>query len=177
MIWLIPILGAFLNRWHGGGFFKAPRWLKQACWALPFVFTTDWWPIAVLAFTASFWGQATGHGRGQSLKEPLKGDPEKVEILTLWAQKYLSVYWYKVLILSVCGVAMALGGVIGSLLTGHWFVGLSFLLAGAFSPPAYMLGYKIYPNQYGGKIPFLNKATEIGEFGTGLIIFLPFLLL
>lgn len=175
---ILPIMGAFLNRWHGGGFFKAPRWIKNISWGLPFLSVAWFHPFFMVpAFFLSFSGESTGHGRGQSLKEPLKGSPEKIEILISWAQKYLSVYWYKVLIISVCGIAMALGGVVGSLLMGHWLAALSFFLAGAFSPVAYMVGYIIYPNQYGRGLPYLNKATEIGEFFSGFIIFLPFLLL
>lgn len=169
---LLSLLGGFINRWHGGGFFTAPRWVKQTIWALPFILTA--WPHMLFvgpAFIMCFAGIATGHGRGQSLKEPLTGMPEKIEILTLWAQPHLSVYWYKVLILSVCGIAMASGGIIGLLFTGHILGALILLIAGAISPIAYMLGWAIHPKEIGKGWWFFNTATQIGEWGTGVICY------
>lgn len=74
MIFLCALLGAFISRWHGGGFISGtPKVLKNIAWALPFglctaftvlPYTTTF--VAILlgatAFILCLLGKATGHG-------------------------------------------------------------------------------------------------------------------
>lgn len=170
IVLLSALLGGWIYRWHGGGWgIGGPRVLKNILFALPFA-APGWgaWGMQAEDFGASVSGVATGHGRGQSLKEPMKGTPEVVEFFTLWAQPHLPVYWYKCLTLFASGTWMASGGANGYLLTNNYYGAALTILGGMMKPIAYMIGWKIYPTGSGkGISPSLCQATQIGEFLTG----------
>lgn len=155
---LIALAFGWVSRMCGGGPPKLPWVTDQLIYALPYAFiASPAGPWAVLAYAGAVLGKLTGHGRGISLGEPMKegSKPERLEYLILWLQPYLPVYWYKVLILSVTGLAVtALPSVV--LLPLDPRASVLILLSGLLKAPAYMLGWKI------GK-----KPTEIGEFLTG----------
>ncbi len=78
MIFILPFIGAFLSRWHGGGFFYAPKFIKTALWSVPFavlsmvsvaphVSTVVMIEVMLSVFTACFAAKATGHGQYMSL--------------------------------------------------------------------------------------------------------------
>jgi len=149
-IFVFSLVGAFISRFHGGGFFDSPRWLRNTLWALPFaVLAGPWAPVA---FTMCFLGKTTGHGRGISLGEPLKGEPEKLEVFTLWLLPYLTDYQYKLLLLFVSGILSVSGGI---------FISPYVLNGGALKPLAYAIGWSTYP----------EHGTVIGEYLTGFFAF------
>ena len=81
LIILCGVIGALISRWHGGGFFKSPKVLKNLFWAIPFALVSilafhgsPLWVqvlVAVIALALSIAGKAMGHGRGFRLKEPV----------------------------------------------------------------------------------------------------------
>lgn len=171
----VVFLMALISRWHGGGWdSSAPHGIKAGVWAVPFALQSliaHDFITAGFALAASWAGKATGHGRGQSLKEPLTGDPERIELLTSWAINLLPTYWYKIFILFAAGIMAVSGGVIGFIFTGDYFGALAILLGGAAKPLAYAIGWKIFPHEFGtstnAELSDVDSATEIGEFLTG----------
>ena len=124
MIWLaIPYL-TIMSSWHGGQIIGgSPKLLKAFLWGLPFGI------VAGLAYAPYGWiailpgivvtalcalGKNTGHGRGFRLKEPMKegSELEKVEYLIRGLYGKIPLYWYKVLIMALAGLAAVLGCVL-----------------------------------------------------------------
>lgn len=183
IVLISALVGGWLYRWHGGGWgINGPRWLQNTLLGLPFFLTPVFYaglnfltvPTSALCGGEAITGVATGHGRGQSLKEPMKpGDaPEKVEIATLWAQKFLPVYWYKALILLACGLLITAGSAISFAVFGRFLSATLCLSGGVGTPIGYMIGWKIYPTGTGkGISPSLCQATQIGEFLSGFFLF------
>lgn len=172
---LCAALGAFLSRWHGGGFFETPKVLKNAAWALPFglssfyvTFGLGVIPAAVfglISFGLCLIGKATGHGGGMDLghskEEPGQGrKAEKLEYLILKFHGKIPQYWYDALLLALCGVAAVSGAIIAFGYTNPLLGALVFL-GGAAKAPAYMLGWSLSE----------DDATEIGELLTGFFAY------
>lgn len=155
---LITLVWGWVSRMCGGAPPKLPWGLDQWLYALPYlvVCLPSWWSIA--AYLGAVLGKRMGHGRGMSLREPMKpgSKPEKIEFLILWLQPHLPVYWYKVLILALTGLAVSL---VAGIVTHNPVLALSGLL----KAPGYMIGWAIYPSGKGRGIPYLNEATAIGE--------------
>lgn len=96
MIFALSFLGAVLSRWHGGGYFKAPRWIKNVLWAvIPALFTAFAFldaqkPVAavvcgLVSFALCIAGKATGHGQYMSLGSVIKSiKPEKFDFIVSW---------------------------------------------------------------------------------------------
>lgn len=155
---IFALLGGALYRWRGhASKYKKyfPRPFNQIAFALPHAAVCwpviGWWSALVLIFTTL--GVLTGHGRGMSLGIlKLIGDPEKIEILIKWLIPHIPVYWYKVLILALTGLAVTLpaGIVLGSPILA---------LSGALKALAYMIGWK-----------WCYRHTEAGEFLTGVFL-------
>jgi len=175
-ILVIPFM-AWVSRMAGGGWPKLPFGLDQWLFSLPYAALlgplTGWW--AVLAYLGAVIGKRTGHGRGISLKEPMKpgSEPEILEYPVLWLQPHLSVYAYKGLILAMTGMLGVLASVVLCAIWGQWLAAGALFLSGMAKTPAYMIGWAIFPD--GGDSRFdtsiaaqLNEATEIGEFLAGL---------
>lgn len=152
---MIELLGAFIYRWRGMSHpYKKyfPRPFNQMVFALPFAYeafihTDILVALVVLALTTL--GVLTGHGRGMSLNEPLTGKPETLEFLIRFLENKIPVYWYKVILLSITGLAITLPS---GIVTLNPILALSGILKG----PAYMLGH------FGSK-----RGTESGELLTG----------
>ena len=123
-------------------------------------------------------GKLTGHGRGISLFEPLKGKPEKVEFLILWLIPYLPTWAYKCLVLALCEAVVWSGM---ALAISPWL-----MLCAAIRPLSYLIGWGIWTyavnnghirrtqtakNKSVKRISFmpdyLGVHTAIGEFLTG----------
>lgn len=165
LIFVLGLTGAVFSLAHGGNFDLNQKWVKNTLWALPFgllVFFLVNPFLGVLAFCLSLAGKAAGHGRGISLLDPVTGEPEKLEILISWAQKYLTDYQYQVLILAVSGLAAVSGG----FLLGGWAIPV-MIVGGLMKPLSYMLGWAIFPKGSGEAFGFIDEATKCGEFLTG----------
>lgn len=133
------------------------------------------WLITALTFALALIGKTTGHGRGISLFEPLRGEPEKVEAATIRLQPYLPVWVYKCLILAACESFMWMGI---ALAARNPFI----LLAALVRPVAYLIGWSTWSicwrlrlvttkgKRLGIKFlpEFVDHHTAIGEFLTGL---------
>ncbi len=141
LIWFLPILGALLSRLHGSSI-EIPKVLKTFLWALPFgiaFIILSYSNIilclygAPLVVAGCMVGKATGYGRGFRLYEPMAdGDkPEKIEFLILPLYNRIPLYWYKVLIMTLAGIAAVSGAVVGFSLINPLY-GLVMLIAGAF---------------------------------------------
>lgn len=170
---LFTLLGGILSRLCGSDKYGLPLGLEQWLYALPYGLINiagGWWAIA--AFAGAFLGKRTGHGRGMSLKEPMKvgSKPEKLEYLVLWLQDKMSTYWYKVLITAVTGLATTLAAGIIFAIYQDTFWGIFIALSGLTKAAAYMIGWEIFPDGKDHDFPIteLDEATEIGEALTGL---------
>lgn len=180
------LMGALLSRWHGGGFFRAPKWLKNFCWAFPIATTCSslylnfYCPLlsAVFIFVlaASWTTKTTGKGGSQDLayspEEPGNGrDIEVLEHLIYWLYDKMPRYWYDVLGLAVNGlVAAAAPAIIIGYINPT--AGAFMLLGGLAVPAGYMIGWKIFPNHKGKGANDFNEATELGESISGGIYYL-----
>lgn len=200
MIWLIIPFMAHVSRMCGGAWPKLGG-LDQIIYAMPFAVITfllllptvgplwepyPWhvWAMAALAGATAFLGKRLGHGRGISLFEPLRGDPERVEIVIRWLEPYLPTWAYKCLILTLCEAVVWAGM---ALALSPWL-----MMAALIRPVAYLIGWGIWlyavENDYLrrthvapaflGAIPvsvkrisflpdYLGVHTAIGEFLTG----------
>lgn len=174
---LLPIYGAFMSRFHGGGFKGGVnKQLKNALWSLPFGVIAwlcggELW-ICALAVALCWVGVTTGHGRFLGSDEPLRDDmkPEKLEYLILWLQKSLHDRPYKHLGMAVTGLAAVSGSVI-AFMTINPLAAIIIALGGLLKGAAYEIGTYILPNQNQSGIKDLNYKTEIGEFVRGLFAY------
>lgn len=157
----IALFGAWTYRLRGRDQ-PIPKLVMEFFFAYPYTLSTvahgcpSWLSSIDTAITLLF--IATGHGRGQSLKEPFTpGDkPEKVEVIFFLTklQPYMSVYWYKALILAVIGLGITVPAGVS---THNPLLAISGLL----HPVAYMIGWKF----------FKGYETSVGEVLTGLFLF------
>jgi hypothetical protein len=173
ILFLFSLCGGWASRMCGGAKPNFPSVLNEMFYALPhtilFSCFCGWWSILV-GINVAVW-KRTGHGRGMSLKEPMKkgSKPEKIEVLTLWLQPYLPTYWYKFLIMSLLGFGLSLiPGIIWAVHVSV-FWGTVYAGSGLLAGPAYALGWRIYPNKKSNN-PYtqLGSGTEVGEFVTGI---------
>lgn len=174
---VFAIIGALLSRWHGGGFFSAPKFIMTASFALfpaiclglmipnDNVWTWLGWVLFALFVTGTV--KATGHGGvydlGTSEKEPFNGrDLEKIErALYPWAYDMLNRYWYDSLGMALKGLLMSLGVAI-PLLVYEPALSIPVILGGIMLAPSYMIG-RLFTEKY---------ATEFGEYVGGFFFYL-----
>ena len=180
--WLaaLPLIGAVLSRWHGGGFIGgSPKILKAFLWSVPFAalsafvhWDKDWWIVAsiaaaVLAFTMVF--RNTGHGGGMDLahspKEPGAGrTPERLEYLILWLHGRMPQYWYDFLLMAIIGLFGALPLAI-ALWPVNMMAALVLVIFGTVGKcVSYANGWIIYDEVEDIFPKDLEEATAIGEF-------------
>jgi hypothetical protein len=195
----VPIIMAHLSRMCGGAWPKIGG-LDQVLYALPFAAITfllllptigplwqpyPWhiWVLSGISGLLAFLGKRLGHGRGISLFEPLRGDPERVEIIIGMLLRLINVtipVWaYKCLILALCEAVVWSGM---ALAISPWLMSAAFI-----RPVAYLIGWGIWRyaennghirrtktarNKSVKRISFLpdylGSHTAIGEFLTGL---------
>ena len=188
LLLLLPILGAFLSRLHGGGFISGVnKSLKNILWALPFgllsiyaVFTaTDNIYMIISSFIISMGlcvvGKATGHGGGMDLahspKEPYNGrDPEKLEYLILWLHGRINQYWYDALILAIVGFVSVSGAVL-VLSFVNPLAAIVVALGGVLKALSYIIGWAVFMVVDFSCTDDLNEETEIGEVLTGFFAY------
>lgn len=191
---LIPAM-AYLSRMCGGAPPKLPLFTDQFIWGLVFagvafiallptaghIFSPyPWhiWVLSVISGITACLGKLTGHGRGIGVYEPMKGDPEKVEAVSLWLLPHIPTWAYKCVILALCE-AVVWSGI--ALAISPW------LMLGLFlRPVAYLIGWHVWfhavkhnllhyvQSRDGANIgnisylpSFLGRPTAIGEFLTG----------
>ena len=164
MIYLIPILGALISRWHGGGFFRIGKVWISLIWALPFAYLVyaynPWLALPALALCAL--GKSSGHGNWFDLATMPQGTRERLEFIIRPLYNKIPEYWYDVIGLSVVGLAAVSGGL---LIAPYNPLGaVAIALAGLMKPLGYMIGWKLWPSP---------KSTEFGEYVTGFIAYLP----
>jgi len=185
---VLALIGAFLSRWHGGGFIGgSPKILKAFLWSLPFAGCAGlahhfgvslWWQTALWCAGVLAWSMVfknTGHGGGMDLahnsKEPGAGrDPEKLEFLILWIHGKVDQYWYDLILLTIIG----LFSVAGAAFAVGWVnpvAGAIIALGGLGKPAGYAIGWAVYPDGEGKGIKDLDHATAIGEALTGLFAY------
>lgn len=173
---LIPfaVIGGLISRMAGGMPPKLPLGLDQWIYAIPFAFV-NWsnYILMLIGYAGALVGKRLGHGRGISLKMPMKegSKPEVVEKLILWFIDKIPTYWYKVLVLVLTGLATTLLPGIALAIT-HLELGIAVALSGILKGVAYMIGWKIYPNYSGKGWDQFDTATELGEFFTGFFDYL-----
>lgn len=193
------VLGGVLSRWHGGGFFQAPKWLKNLAFGLPVGLTLIFLSYqslmtlglgqfadlfaAILAtgFILAF--KAIGHGGGfdlgHSSDEPGKGrDLERIEKwLFLYPGAYNSLprYWYDALILAVKGGLIAAAPAV-IIAFSSVFAGILVFFGGLIGFPAsYMVGWWLFDNT--SLLPKLRlQPTELAELLSGAVFFGSFML-
>lgn len=113
ILFILPALGGTLSAWHGGQIKGGSnKTLKNFLWALPFLICAlVFLPFSLINFLCmGNMLKATGHGRGFRLKEPMKigAEREKVEYLIWYLEGRIPLYWYKVLIMCLAGLAAVL---------------------------------------------------------------------
>lgn len=174
------LVGGWLSRMCGGGPPRLPYGIDTYIFCIPFALVglliSPWAGIASYAFAVL--GKRIGHGRGISLKEPMKptSEPERVEVVSLWLIDKIPTYWYKCLVLLLTAFVQNIGLSVCLVFVNLVFAVL-FFLSSIFKPIAYMIGWRIYPKGHGPGIPRLSSATALGEFLTGFFTFLCLLIL
>lgn len=159
---MIPLLGGLLSSWHGGNVpIKAPHVLKSIIWAVPFSLYAlhAGIALALVCLILCSLGKSTGHGRGFRLTEPMEegSKPEKVEYLIRGLYGKIPLYWYKVLIMALTGLAAVSGAVVAFSFVSIP-LGLLFALGGLFK---------------GINAIIFDKKTEIREFADGVCAYYP----
>lgn len=128
--WILGIVSA----WHGGRIHGGdPKFIKNLAWCLPFAVAVGiYCPVWTLVFVPLCYLKTMGHGRGFRLKEPMKdgSTPDSIErYLILPLLDKIPLYWYKVLLMSLVGLAAVSGGVIAFSIANP-LAGLCVALAG-----------------------------------------------
>jgi hypothetical protein len=153
MLLLLPILGAIISRWHGGGFFRFSKVVKSLTWALPFailVATYSIW-LAPVALALCSLGKSTGHGNWFDMATMPQGTRERLEFIIRPLYGKIPEYWYDALGLLLVGITAVSGGL---LIAFYDPLGaLLILLAGCMKPIGYMIGWHFWISP---------KSTEFG---------------
>lgn len=161
---LLPVIGAIISRWHGGGFFRFSKVCISLIWALPFVYLVwqyNYW-LVIPAFVLCALGKSTGHGNWFDLANAPQGDRERLEFIIRPLYGKIPEYWYDVLGLAVVGVAAVSGGLL--IAPYNQLGALAILAGGLMKPIGYMIGWRLFTSP---------KSTEFGEYWTGFFAYLP----
>jgi len=161
---LFSLIGGLISRWHGGGFFPAPKALKNVVWAAPFMVAAflavavtfpnnigDYSTVILLSLLCVA-GKAMAHGI----------------YIDLGRWKGGKGYWHDFVGLTSVGFLAVYGAVLVFVLMGFLIPAFIVALGGLLKGAAYEIGWSIYPQGTGKGIPWLNEATAIGEFLTGV---------
>lgn len=194
------VLGATLSRWHGGGVFPAPKWVRNVAFSLPIGLSLIYINYqslmslgygsfadvfaAIIATVCILLFKALGHGGGfdlaHSSKEPNNGrDLERIERwFFLYPKAYNSLprYWYDALILAIKGALMAL--VPAAIIAVNSALGAVIMFgSGAIGfPLAYMIWWAVF-DRFPKLITYLGGVpTELAEITSGGLFFGGFVL-
>lgn len=173
-LFVFGLYGAFVSRWHGGGFFSAPRGIKNTFWALPFgvvsymalsIYIPWYWSIlgGVIAFGLCFAGKSTGHGRVWNPYFPMNmaDTPEKIEFFTRWILNKVSDFWYKNICMAIIGFVAVSGAVFAVGWHDIWFAVIIAMGGGLGKSIGYLIGWK----------QGIFEGNVAGELITGLCSF------
>lgn len=183
IVGLYSFIAAIVSRWHGGGFFKAPKIVKNMAWGtllgVPTWAIYSWngydptISISVGVAVTVLCGvlKATGHGGGIDVatnpKEPGNGRTvERLEYLILFLHDKINRRLYDTLLLVLTGVAAVLPAVI-ALGYIHLIIGFIVLIGGALKGLAYYFGWTVYGFKYRDGPKEWQSPTKIGELLTG----------
>lgn len=177
------VLGAFISRWHGGGYFKTAKILKNMAWGAQLgvptglIYYLSELPLSLsvsvgLAVTILCGAlKGTGHGGGIDLgtnpKEPGEGRTvERLEYIILPLHDKINRRLYDTLLLSITGIAAVLPAAIA---LGHIdiLVGIIVFVMGALKGLAYYIGWVAYDFKYRDGPKEHQSPTKIGELLTG----------
>ena len=185
----LTIFGGLLGRWHGGGFFKAPKQVKSLIWALPFAFCAvvilksveapTWVQITVplLVLIGDMIGLNTGHGGFMDFGTWLLArGKEKLEFIIFWLRGKVTERVYDALGLVVIGTARNLSPALFMVFFNP-LASLVLIISGALSHVlGYWIGWTVYPEgQRVADSKFkqnFDEATEWGEFISKAILML-----
>lgn len=177
---LAPFYLAFVSRLHGGGFFKLPKAIKTALWALPFgglawfMLSGAEYSLPLIAagsttsFALCFAGKATGHGGFMdygSWDKPRK--EEAIEFLISPLRGKVSERMYDAIGLAVVGLAAVSGAALIALVASSSIAALCIALGGAAKTIAYMIGWALQPHIRPDWWDDLDEPTEVGEILSG----------
>ena len=170
---IYAILGAFLSRLHGGGFFHVPKVLNDIIFVTPItialalmipnenVWTYSGW--LVFCFVVTIVTKAMGHGKFFDLGTwKLPSKDERIEFIIKPLYGKIPEYWYDVLGMTLKGLLTSLGVAI-PLLVYTPALALPVLLGGLFMGLSYMIGWAFFTEE---------KATEVGEYLSGFFLYL-----
>lgn len=200
-VFVLALLGAFMSRWHGGGFIGgSPKILKAFLWSLPFALVNGaawfiypptlfwgilWATVAVVFLAVLIWSMIfknTGHGGGMDMakspKEPdgdtpeTKRSPEKLEYLILWLHPKMPRYWYDALLLAVIGAFSTAGAVAGLAFINTGAAAIVLFGGAAGKSLGYMIGHAAKDAGLLDGLPYeFDHATAIGESLAGLFAY------
>lgn len=177
---LAPFYLAFVSRLHGGGFFKLPKAIKTALWALPFgglawfMLSGAEYSLPLIAagsttsFALCFAGKATGHGGFMdygSWNKPRK--EEALEFIIAPLRGRVPEKFYDAIGLCLVGVASVSGAVIAACVAGYSLAALCIATGGAAKSAAYMIGWALQPHIRPDWWDDLDEPTEVGEILSG----------
>lgn len=170
LILVFGLIGSLISRWHGGGFFKAPKVVKNLAWGLPFgcvsaALYDGWMLIAVLTLVTLLCalGKATGHGNFMDLGDwKIRSGDEALEFLIRPLRGIVPDYHYDAIGLSLVGLAAVLPAAIAmGVAYGSPLVVAIVATGGVLKSVAYMIGRAISK----------KHKTVIGEYLTGFFAF------
>lgn len=175
-----PLYLAFVSRWHGGGFFNAPKSVKNVAWALPFggvsyylLFTAGFSPTliavgSIISFALCVAGKATGHGGFMDLgawRQIRKR--EALEFILNPVRGKIPEKLYDALGLSIVGMAAVSGAALAAVISGSALASLCIAIGGAAKALAYVIGWSLRGHIRPEWWDDLDEPTEIGEILTG----------
>lgn len=142
-LFISGVAGAIISRWHGGGIFKSPKFIKNTIWAAPFgiaaFFVTGSFWLAALSFALCLAGKATGHGGFMDLGTWTKQrSREALEFLIKPLHDKIPESYYDALGLSVVGLAAVSGGVLAFAAVSP-IAALILAIGGVLKSGAYMV--------------------------------------
>lgn len=178
---LSSVMGAFLSRWHGGGWGKPPKLLAGSVWSLPFAglawFVTADIRVGVLVFCCTLLFRQTGHGgamdAGRSVKEPGHGrEPEKLEYLILWLNGRTPARVYDAILNAVIGTFAVLWCAVAVMFVEPVLAALLLVSGTLGRPLAYEIGHTLYDAGYLKRMPhWADHGSAVGELLYGFFVY------
>lgn len=182
------ILGWFISRWHGGGWFKATKQLKAFAWALPLAICGSlihpdyfWWVILPLT-AALMGGKNTGFngffdmGNMDNLERRRPGIERKIYLIEkpiFWLYGKISNFWYDFIGMAIKGLVIVLPVSISFAfvnLNAAFMISMVGLLG---FPISYTIGHKLHKHKWFRSLPYdINHHTAFGEGMNGGLIYL-----
>jgi hypothetical protein len=159
LILVIPYM-AYISRLCGGGWPRLPSKFDQLLFALPYIVVL--WPLmgfwAILGFMGAFAGKCGPTAPWLDLGTSTRWRKTSLTFLIDWLRGKVSEYAYDVCGLAISGLTVTIAPAILCAIWGHHWAAAALLASGAAKALAYMIGWKIFPD---------DRATVTGEYLTG----------